>query len=130
MARRSVVSGGPLREDARVSIRVVAHLRQATPAEVTEGLERNPGSARLAEQGWTPAWFEVEVAVEGEQVAEHSFSLVWRRPGATAQELAEDELDFALEEALRNLRDLEGVDVEREDIPADAIELRVDPALS
>jgi hypothetical protein len=70
---------------------VRAQLRPATDAEVVEGLERNPGSRRLAEQGWTPLWFEVHTDEDD------LFSLVWREPGQAVAELARTELDLALE---------------------------------
>jgi hypothetical protein len=41
------------------TVTVDALLREPTAAEVTEGLERNPGSTRLAERGWQPLWFDV-----------------------------------------------------------------------
>jgi hypothetical protein len=42
--------------------------------------------------------------------------LVWREPGRDAREVAEEELGHTLDEALRNLRDLEGYDIEPEDV--------------
>ena len=75
---------------------VTALLRAATAAEVTEGLERNPGSARLRERGWEPLWFEARV-FEGDYERDHVFSLVWREPGRPAREVADEELDLALE---------------------------------
>jgi putative acetyltransferase len=103
-------------------VRVRALLRPATPAEVTEGLERNPGSGRLVEQGWIPAWFELDVDVDGSR-AEHRFSLVWRDPATSAGDLAEEELRHGLEDALASLRDFEGVDIEPDELPAAAIAL-------
>lgn len=75
---------------------VTALLRAATAAEITEGLERNPGSARLRERGWAPLWFEARVFDDGDE-QDHVFSLVWREPGQPAAEVAEEELDLALE---------------------------------
>ena len=58
-------------------VAVEALLRDPTPAEVSEGLERNPGSRRLADRSWRPLWFELRVAVGDQQ--DHAFvhSLVW-----------------------------------------------------
>ena len=75
---------------------VSALLRAASAAEVTEGLERNPGSARLAERGWEPLWFEARVLADGDE-QDHVFSLVWREPGRAAAEVADEELASALE---------------------------------
>jgi hypothetical protein len=97
-------------------VSVDALLRDPTPGEVTEGLERNPGSRRLAERGWQPLWFEVRIGVGDHDDQEFVHSLVWREPGRTPRELAEEELGHALDEALRNLRDLEGYDVWPEDV--------------
>jgi hypothetical protein len=108
---------------SQVSVRAL--LREASEAEVVEALERNPGSAALRERGWTPAWFELDVDVDGEESGDRNFSVIWIEPGRAPAEVAEEELELALEEALRNLRDYEGLDVEREDIGAGAIELRV-----
>jgi len=77
------------------TLSVTALLRAASPAEVTEGLERNPGSARLVERGWEPLWFEARV-FDGEDEQDHVFSLVWREPGRPAAEVAEEELESAL----------------------------------
>jgi hypothetical protein len=77
-------------------LNVTALLRAATAAEITEGLERNPGSARLRERGWEPLWFEARV-LAGEEEQDHVFSLVWREPSRPATEVAEEELDLALE---------------------------------
>jgi hypothetical protein len=108
------------------SVTVDALLRDPTTAEVTEGLERNPGSARLADRGWQPLWFEVRVAVGDQQDHEFIHSLVWREPGRPAREVAEEELGHTLDEVLRNLRDAEGYDVWPEDVEAPM--LRVDVA--
>jgi hypothetical protein len=108
------------------TVTVAALLRDPTPAEVTEGLERNPGSRRLADRGWQPLWFEVRIAVGAGHDHEHVHSLVWREPGRPARELAEEELGHALDEALRTLRDYEGHDVWPEDVAAP--ELRVEVA--
>jgi hypothetical protein len=97
-------------------VSVDALLRDATPAEVTEGLERHPGSQRLAERGWEPLWFEVRIAVGGAHDQEFVHSLVWREPGRSAHDVAEEELGHTLDEALRTLRDAEGYDVEVEDV--------------
>lgn len=75
---------------------VTALLRTATAAEITEGLERNPGSARLRERGWEPLWFEARV-LDGGDETDHVFSLVWREPGRPAAEVAEEELELALQ---------------------------------
>jgi hypothetical protein len=76
---------------------VAALLRAASEAEVTEGLERNPGSARLRERGWEPLWFEARVFEDDGAERDHTFSLVWREPGRPAREVAEEELASALE---------------------------------
>jgi hypothetical protein len=76
-------------------LNVTALLRAATDAEVTEGLERNPGSARLVERGWEPLWFEARV-LAGEDEQDHVFSLVWREPGRDARAVAEEELESSL----------------------------------
>jgi hypothetical protein len=107
-------------------LRVRALLRPATGAEVTEALERNPGSARLRDQGWMPAWFQLDVDVDGEEMGDRHFGVVWGEPGMSHEALAEEELEQALEDALRNLRDFEGIEVEREEIAREAIELRVE----
>ena len=48
------------------------------------------------------------------------------RAGRLAEALAQEELEQALDDALRNLRDFEGIDVEREEIAPEAIELRIE----
>jgi hypothetical protein len=98
------------------TVTVDALLRDPTTVEVTEGLERNPGSARLAERGWQPLWFEVRIAIGDEHDHEFVHSLVWREPGRDAREVAAEELGHTLDEALRNLRDMEGYDVWPEDV--------------
>jgi hypothetical protein len=108
------------------AVSVDALLRDATTAEVTEGLERNPGSGRLADRGWQPLWFEVRIAVGDRHDHEFIHSLVWREPGRPAREVAEEELGHTLDEALRNLRDLESYDVWPEDVAEPR--LRVDVA--
>lgn len=75
---------------------VTALLRAATTAEITEGLERNPGSARLRERGWEPLWFEARIFDAGDET-DHVFSLVWRDPARPAAEVAEEELELALQ---------------------------------
>lgn len=95
---------------------VDALLRDATAAELSEGLERNPGSQRLADRGWQPLWFEVRIAVGADHDHEHVHSLVWREPGRSARAVADEELGHVLDEALRTLRDDEGHDVELEDV--------------
>jgi hypothetical protein len=109
------------------TVTVEALLRDPTDAEVTEGLERNPGSARLAERGWQPLWFEVRIAVLTGGGHDHDFvhSLVWREPGRDARAVAEEELELALDEALRNLRDQEGYDVEPEDVAEPRLRVEV-----
>lgn len=97
-------------------VSVDAVLRDPSAAEVTEGLERNPGSQRLAERGWQPLWFEVRIGVGTDHDHEHVHSLVWRAPGRSAREVADEELEHVLDEALRTLRDVEGHDVERDDV--------------
>ena len=77
------------------TLTVTALLRAATEAEVTEGLERNPGSARLVERGWEPLWFEARV-LSGADEQDHVFSLVWREQGRPAHEVAEEELESSL----------------------------------
>jgi hypothetical protein len=98
------------------AVRIDALLRDPTDAEVTEGLERNPGSRRLADRGWQPLWFEVRVAVGDNEDVEFIHSLVWREAGRPAADVADEELSHALDEVLRNLRDLEGHDVWPEDV--------------
>jgi hypothetical protein len=106
-------------------VSVDALLRDPTAAEVTEGLERNPGSARLAERGWQPLWFEVRIAVGDSHDHEFIHSLVWREPGRDAREVAEEELGHTLDETLRTMRDLEGLDVEDEDVQAPNLRVEV-----
>jgi hypothetical protein len=111
------------------NVSVDALLRDPTPAEVTEGLERNPGSRRLAERGWQPLWFEARIAIGDAHDHEFVHSLVWREPGRAAREVAEEELGHTLDEALRNLRDLEGHDVWPEDVADPRLRVEVtDPA--
>jgi hypothetical protein len=110
---------------AAESVTVDALLRDPTSVEVTEGLERNPGSRRLAERGWEPLWFEVRVAVGSDHDHEFIHSLVWREPGRPAAQVAEEELGHTLDEALRNLRDLEGYDVWPEDVEAPVVRVEV-----
>jgi hypothetical protein len=98
------------------AVSVDALLRAPTPTEVSEGLERNPGSRRLAERGWQPLWFEVRIAVGEQHDHEFVHSLVWAEPGRDLRAVADEELEHALDEALRNLRDLEGHDVWPEDV--------------
>src|SRR4051794_157522 len=108
------------------TVSVDALLRDPVGREVTEGLERNPGSRRLAERGWQPLWFEVRVTVGAEgHEGEFIHSLVWREPGRAAAEVAAEELEHTLEEVLRNLRDLEGYDVEREDVATPVLRVEV-----
>ncbi|HWI72618.1 MAG TPA: hypothetical protein VNT55_11740 [Baekduia sp.] len=102
---------------------VDALLRDPSAAEVTEGLERNPGSQRLMERGWQPLWFEVRIAVGENDELIHS--LVWREPGRDADDVAREELGHALEEALRNLRDMEGYDVWPEDVASPSVRVEV-----
>src|SRR5437867_1079686 len=98
------------------AVSVDALLRDPTPAEVSEGLERNPGSRRLADRGWRPLWFEVRIAVGDQHDHEFVHSLVWAEGGRDLQGVADEELEHTLDEALRNLRDLEGHDVWPEDV--------------
>ena len=107
-------------------LRVRALLRSATDAEITEALERNPGSARLREAGYEPAWFELDVEVEDEGATDSQFGVVWAEPGLSREALANDELEQALEATLQGLRDFEGIEVERDEIPDEAIDLRVE----
>jgi hypothetical protein len=97
-------------------VSVDALLRDPTPVEVSEGLERNPGSQRLAERGWQPLWFEVRVSVGIDHDHEHIHSLIWRDPARDARDVGAEELEHTLDEALRTLRDVEGHDVEPEDV--------------
>jgi hypothetical protein len=78
------------------TLSVTALLRAATPAEITEGLERNPGSARLVERGWEPLWFEARVFEGDGEERDHVFSLVWREPGRDARSVADEELESSL----------------------------------
>src|SRR3954468_17325881 len=107
------------------NVSVDALLRDPTPTEVTEGLERNPGSRRLAERGWQPLWFEVRVAIGDDHDHEFIHSLVWREPGRAATEVAKEELDHTLDAALRNLRDLGGYDVWAEDVATPVVRIEV-----
>jgi hypothetical protein len=107
------------------NVSVDALLRDPTATEVTEGLERNPGSRRLAERGWQPLWFEVRVAIGADHDHEFIHSLIWREPGRPAREVAEEELGHTLDEALRNLRDLEGYDVWPEDVASPVLRVEV-----
>lgn len=97
-------------------LNVTALLRAATPAEVTEGLERNPGSARLVERGWEPLWFEARVFDDDASERDHVFSLVWREPGRPAAEVAEEELESALS----------ALDVWPDDVASRSIDVAVD----
>lgn len=97
------------------TLSVTALLRMATPAEVTEGLERNPGSARLVERGWEPLWFEARV-FSGDDEQDHVFSLVWREPGRPAAEVAEEELESSLS----------SLDVWPDDVASRVIDVAVD----
>lgn len=97
---------------------VTALLRTATAAEITEGLERNPGSARLRERGWEPLWFEARVFDGDDAEQDHVFSLVWREPGRPAREVADEELDLALE----------GLDVWPDDVGRREVDVRVEDA--
>jgi hypothetical protein len=106
-------------------LKVRALLRTATGAEVVEALERNPGSAALRDRGWTPAWFQLDLDIDGEESGDRNFSVIWLEPGRPPSDVAEEELEHALEEALRNLRDYEGIDVDREEITSAAIDLQV-----
>jgi hypothetical protein len=92
-------------------VHVDAVVREPTPTELSEGLERNPGSRRLADRGWRPLWFEARVTVDGDHEAEHHHSLIWAEAGRDVQAVAEEELALAVDEALRNLRDMEGLEV-------------------
>ena len=105
------------------TVHVDALLRDPSDSEVTEGLERNPGSTRLRERGWQPLWFEVRIAVGGNDELIHS--LVWREPGRDAAEVAREELEHTLDEALRNLRDMEGYDVWPEDVENPTLRVEV-----
>jgi hypothetical protein len=107
------------------SVSIDALLRDPTDAEVVEGLERNPGSSRLAERGWQPLWFEVRIDVGDQQDHEFVHSLVWREPGRPAREVAEEELGHTLDEVLRTLRDAEGYDVWPEDVSEPRIRVAV-----
>jgi hypothetical protein len=108
------------------TVRVRALLRPATDAEITEALERNPGSARLHTVGFTPAWFQLDVDVDGEEAGDRQFGVVWAEPGTTREELAREELEQALDAALQGLRDFEGIEVDRDGIADDDIDLRVE----
>jgi hypothetical protein len=107
------------------TVSVEALLRDPTTAEVTEGLERNPGSRRLADRGWQPLWFEVRIAIGDEHDHDFVHSLVWREPRRPAREVAEEELGHTLDEALRTLRDLEGHDVWPEDVGEPVLRVEV-----
>ena len=109
-------------------VSVAVLLRVATRAEISEGLERNPGSNRLAERGWQPLWFEAVVGVGDATDHDVVHSLVWREPGRPAAEVADEELEHTLDEVLRQLRDAEGYDVEPEDVVARRVRVEVDDA--
>jgi hypothetical protein len=110
-------------------VSVDALLRVATAAEVSEGLERNPGSNRLAERGWQPLWFEAVVGVGDATDHDVIHSLVWREPRRPAAEVADEELEHTLDEVLRQLRDAEGYDVELEDVVERRVRVEVDAEL-
>src|ERR1043165_7043714 len=95
------------------TITVTALLRAATAAEVSEGLERNPGSARLRERGWEPLWFEARVLDGGDEQGP-AFSLVWADPGGPARWGAEEWRALALE----------GLDVGPDDVGRRAIDVQ------
>jgi hypothetical protein len=107
------------------NVTVDALLRDPSEREITEGLERNPGSRRLAERGWQPLWFEVRIAIGDAHDHDFVHSLVWREPGRAARAVAEEELGHTLDEALRNLRDLEGYDVWPEDVGEPTLRVEV-----
>jgi hypothetical protein len=109
-------------------VSVQALLREPSSLEVREGLERNPGSRRLADRGWRPLWFEAHVVVEGDHDAEHHHSLIWAQPDRDVREVAQEELSHALDEALRNLRDMEGLDVWPEDVVDRDLKVEADVA--
>jgi hypothetical protein len=106
-------------------VSVDALLRDPSAAEITEGLERNPGSRRLADHGWQPLWFEVRVDVGDDRDHEFVHSLVWREPGRAAAAVAAEELEHTLDEILRQLRDGEGRDVEAEDVVRRSVRIEV-----
>jgi hypothetical protein len=108
------------------AVTVDALLRDPTPQEVSEGLERNPGSGRLAERGWRPLWFEVRIAVGDRDDVDHIHSLVWAQAGRDLDDVAAEELEHTLDEALRNLRDLEGHDVWPEDVATRTIRVQAE----
>ena len=99
---------------------VDALLRPATPLEIADSFERNPGAGRLRDGGWSPAWFELTLRRADGSEVEHVHSIVWRAPDGTWQEVADEETELALDEALRSLRDYEGVEVWPDDVGADA----------
>ncbi len=94
---------------------VTALLRAASVEEVTEGLERNPGSARLRDQGWEPLWFEARVLDDGDE-QDHVFSLVWREPGRPGADVAAEELASALQT----------IDVWEDDVAERSLDVLVD----
>jgi hypothetical protein len=104
---------------------VDALLRDPSVAELTEGLERNPGSRRLADRGWQPLWVEVRVDVGDDHDHEFVHSLVWREPGRAPAAVADEELEHTLDEILRQLRDGEGRDVEAEDVVRRSVRVEV-----
>ena len=81
---------------------------------------------RLRAAGYEPAWFELDVEVEDEGATDSQFGVVWAEPGLSREALANDELEQALEATLQGLRDFEGIEVERDEIPDEAIELRIE----
>lgn len=99
-----------------MSFAVEAILRAVAPDELRDSVERNPGAGRLRDAGHEPGWFELRLLRADGGEVEHVHSVVWRAPGQTWQEVADEEVELALEELCRSLRDFEGDEVWPDDI--------------
>ena len=58
--------------------------------------------------------------------SDRQFGVVWAEPGLTREEVAREELEQALEATLEGLRDFEGIEIARDEIPPDAIDVQVE----
>lgn len=95
---------------------VEALLRAVTGDELRDSFERNPGAGRLRDSGHEPGWFELKLLRADGSEVEHVHSVVWRAPEQSWQEVADEEVELALDEACRSLRDYEGDEVWPEDV--------------